>query len=97
MLINLKKDTYKLIIGNQVDKYLMKLAKKNKKDFKMLLNSIKELLNDPYDSISLKGKFENERRLRSGDYRIIFRINMKTDPYEVHIVKIGKRSNIYKK
>lgn len=96
MLISLKNDTYKLIIDSQADKYLMKLSKKNKKDLKTILNSIKKISNNPYNSAILKGGVKKERRVRQGDYRIIFRINKETKPHQIRIIKIGKRTNVYK-
>lgn len=97
MLIILRKNTYNIIIDPLVDKYLQKLSNKNKKDFKLLIKYIKELSENPYKSISLKDSFQKERRFRKGDYRIIFKIKTKTNPNEIIILKIGKRSNIYKK
>jgi len=97
MLINLKKDTYKLIIDKKADKYLKKLSKKNKHDLKSLLNSIKQISKDPHNSNNLKSNTKKKRKVRKGDYRIIFRIDTETKPTEIHIITIGKRKNVYKK
>lgn len=92
--MNLKKDIkYKINIKKPVDKYLMKLSKKNKKDLKIILTAIKEISNNPYNSVRLTDKTEKERRIRKGKYRIIFTINTELD--EIQILKIGKRTSIY--
>ena len=75
MWMSLKKNLdYNLVIKPSAKKYLIKLSKKNKKDSNILLNSIKKISNNPYDSISLKSRINKERRVRIGDYRIIFKI-----------------------
>ena len=93
MLINLKKDTYKVIISPQADKFLKKIAKRNKKDFKKLVKAIEAISKNPYYSIPLKNTNNKERRVRKGNYRIKFIIYN----YKVVIIRIGKRSNIYNK
>ena len=94
MLMSLKKDTkYKINIKNQADRYLIKLSKKNKKDFKMLLDSIKNIPKDPYDSKPLHNNFKGLKRVRKGEYRIIFRI----DKSIITILIVGKRNSVYKK
>ena len=94
MLINLKKDIkYKLVIDPKADKYLLKLSKKNKKDFDKLLTLIKELPIDPYNSKPLKNNEKGLRRLKKGGYRLVFKIANST----IVILDIGKRNNVYKK
>ena len=96
MLINLRNTSYKLSFSNSSEKYLKKLRKRNKEDFDNLLNSIKSILNDPYDSKLLHGKFEGLRRIKYSNYRIVFFINNESNPQEILIIEIGKRKNIYK-
>jgi len=92
--MSLKKDTrYKLNIKNQADRYIIRLSKKNNKDFEMLLENIKKIPQDPYNSKPLHNNFKGLRRVRKGDYRIIFRINESM----ITILIIGKRNNVYKK
>ena len=96
--MNLKKNLdYNLVIKPSAKKYLIKLSKKNKKDSKILLESIKRIPNNPYNSISLKIGTSKERRIRIGDYRIIFKIIKDKDSLLIEIIRIGKRSSIYKK
>ena len=84
---------YKINIKKQADKYLLKLSKKNKKDFEILLGCVKNLPEDPYNSKSLHNNLKGLRRVKQGEYRIIFRI----DDSIIKILSIGKRSNVYKK
>lgn len=97
MLINLKKDTsYELIIESNPDRYLKKLNKQNQEDLKKLLKLLYSIPYNPYDSKPLHGKFEGLRRVRKGDHRIVFRINKNVNSYEIRILDIGKRKNVYK-
>ncbi len=56
-------------------KQLKKINKSNKKNVKMIVESIEKYANNPENNQNikvLKGKFETFKRLRSGNYRIIF-------------------------
>ena len=97
MLMNLKKDTsYKIIIEKNPDHFLKKLNKQNQKELKKLLKLIHSIPSNPYNSKSLLGKFQGLRRVKKGDYRIVFMINNKVVPHEIRILDIGKRKNVYK-
>jgi mRNA-degrading endonuclease RelE of RelBE toxin-antitoxin system len=98
MLMNLTEDMgYKILFSSNVDKFLKKLSKKNKKDLKIIREAIVSILQDPYDSKMLKGTFKDYRRIRKDPYRIIFKIKKnKNSKNEILILKIAKRSNIYK-
>lgn len=56
---------------------------------------IKNLAQDPFptDSIRLKGR--NERRIRQGDYRILYLVQ--EDIVTVFVIKVGHRKEIYRK
>lgn len=77
----------------EVIKYLKKTYKKDKKIYYLILSTLQEIIEDPYNSDLLKGIPKNRRKKRKGDYRIIFRIQ-KNDT--MRIIKIGHRKNIYK-
>ena len=92
--MSLKKDIkYKINVKKQADKYLLKLYKKNKRDFKILLAAIKNLSENPYDSKHLHENLRGLRRVKKGKYRIIFRV----DNSMIKILIVGKRVNVYKK
>ena len=86
---------YKLTFTSKAEKYLQKLSKKDEKRAKILLNTIKKILKDPYNSKLLKGKLKGTRRVREDPYRIIFRINKKSN--EIRILDLDRRSKAYKK
>lgn len=96
MLIILKNTSYKLIFSNSSDKYLKKLKKRNKDDFDSILKNIILIVANPYNSKLLHGKFKGLRRVKNGNYRVIFLIETKLNPPEIQIIEIGNRKNIYK-
>lgn len=73
------------------------------KDIATIPNNIKirikkaieqRLLNDPIKyGAPLRRSYQGYRKLRVGDYRIIYRVDEK----EIIILKIGHRSEVYKK
>ena len=98
MLINLKNTSgYNLIFDPKAEKYLKKLSRKDKKSSNIILNNIKKILIDPYNSISIKTSVFKERRVKAGDYRIIFIIVEDKNPPVIEITRIGKRATVYKK
>jgi len=62
---------------------------------KNILEKIEELFVKPQKGELLKGDLENLRRIRVGDYRIIYWVDK--EKKEILIVKIGRRGDIYKK
>ena len=62
---------------------------------KHILEKIEELAVKPQKGELLKGDLENLRRIRVGDYRVIYWVNK--EEKEILIVKIGRRGDIYKK
>ena len=87
---------YDLVFDPKAEKYLKKLLKKDKKTAQMLLDIIKKIHDNPYESDILKGYWAKSRKLRKGDYRIIFDIDNNSNPKEIVVLKIGKRNTIYK-
>ena len=95
-MVHLKNDLleYELIIPKTVEKYLLKLYKNDKKFFDLINKELIEIANHPQNYPKLHGKFTGCHKARKSNYRIIFEINEKNK--EVYIVRVGKRSNIYK-
>jgi mRNA interferase RelE/StbE len=60
-----------------------------------LVLRIEKLAQDPFpdDSIQLKGR--NERRIRQGDYRILYLVH--EDIVTVYVIKVGHRKEIYRR
>ncbi|MCL2116342.1 MAG: type II toxin-antitoxin system mRNA interferase toxin, RelE/StbE family [Methanobrevibacter sp.] len=92
----MKNTSYKLILSNNSEKYLKKLKKRNIDDFHNLLKNISLTVFNPYNSKVLHGKLKGLRRVKVGDYRIVFFIENKLNPPEIQIIEIGQRKNIYK-
>ncbi len=81
---------YNLRFKQSVAKDLNKLSQKEKI---RILNKIDEILiHRPLDFPQLKGPFAGLRKLRIGQYRVIFSVL----DNEVLILRIGHRSNVYK-
>ncbi|MDR3291185.1 MAG: type II toxin-antitoxin system RelE/ParE family toxin [Methanobrevibacter sp.] len=68
-------DEYKLIISKNLDKYLLKLSKKDQNYHDIIKEAKDEIKHNPYNSKNLTCKLQDYRRVRKGDYRIIFRID----------------------
>ena len=97
MLINLKNTSdYKLKFESRAEKYLKKLVIKDKKAAQIIFKAIGEILEDPYNSVIMKGNKKGFRRKKQGDYRVIFRINNLSNPPEIRIYVVGHRRNVYK-
>ena len=75
-------------------KQLRKIFKSDRKNAKMILSVIEEYSQNPgnrYDVKILKGKFEDLKRLRAGNYRIIFDENHVV----INIYEIKHRQEAY--
>jgi addiction module RelE/StbE family toxin len=84
----------KVIISPKAFKDLEKLYKKDKFNYEKIKEGIQEISKTPYRSNKMKHYLKGTRKIRKGDYRIIFIIH--THLCEIEILKIGKRNNIYK-
>lgn len=79
---------HELVVKNDIPKLTKTIKTRIKNDIEKKLTAHPEKFGKPLRK-SLKGY----RKLRSGDYRIIFRIEEKT----IKILLIGHRSVVYKK
>ena len=81
---------YKITYKKSVIRDLKKI---NKADLKKLISKIeKELSTKPESPPALKGEFAGLRKLRFGNYRVIYAILDK----EVLILRSGHRKEVYK-
>jgi mRNA interferase RelE/StbE len=73
------------------------LAKLSTEDQERCINSFEEICDNPYsgDTKHLKGFPPDVRRLRVGDYRIVYII--KTEVRKVYAIKVARREEIYEK
>jgi len=82
---------YSIQIEENSEKFLSKLDKKNRE---IILKKIYLLRENPFRSLKrLQGN--KLWRLRVGDYRVI--VDVIVSGNKIVVVRIGKRSNIYKK
>jgi addiction module RelE/StbE family toxin len=76
----------------------IKLTNRARKDLRRLPariraqlgEAIRSLADDPYQGIKLSGRWEGYRRVRSGKYRIIYRIS--NDELIIHYVRSRKEA-----
>ncbi|MBW1603721.1 type II toxin-antitoxin system RelE/ParE family toxin [Streptomyces sp. JJ66] len=61
-----------------------------------ILRKLTELLDDPYglDTTALVGSEADERRLRVGDYRVVYTVD--DGRLVVQVVRVGHRSEVYR-
>lgn len=85
---------YEVIFSKKTQKYLDKLAKKDKVLLRKFLEAAEEIGHFPYLGKKLKSHLTGYFRKRVGDYRIIYEIV--PEKGLVYIEKIGHRKEIYK-
>jgi len=83
---------YELTIPKHIDKKLIKLGKKDKDSLKKILEWFKEIINNSFKSSIMKHYFKGKRKIRKGNYRIIFDIS----DNEIMILDIIHRKKDYK-
>jgi len=84
---------YSIYFNRRIKKFLEKLDKSQKERIRTRLLS---LSNDPFigDVKKVEGR-ENVYRVRIGDYRVLYILDRKEK--EIYVVKIDKRSRVYRK
>jgi len=93
----LKKDTnYTIRLHPQVDRFLNRISKKDKKTLEIILKAIKEIRDNPHGCELIQGSLET-RKKRKGNYRILYRINKSTQQPLIEIAKVNHREKVYKK
>lgn len=81
----------KILFVKSAEKELLHL---NKTLGRRIIKKIGLIKNDPYGQNSQKLEGGKGYRIRIGDYRIIYTVNMKTQI--ILIIKIGHRRDVYK-
>lgn len=85
---------YKIVVHHRAAKYLKNLPENQKTRIKKKMN---QLANDPFEFRGVKammGEWEGYRRIRIGDFRIIFWIDR--EKQTIYIDFIGARGDVYK-
>jgi mRNA interferase RelE/StbE len=83
--------TYSLRIKASAAKALKRIAKE---DRTRLIDAIDRLRTEPTSGSALKGEFAGLRRLRVGDYRIIYEVIH--HELVVLVVRVGHRGTVYR-
>lgn len=81
--------------SNESDKYILKLDKPIRERIRKFARELQYLQNPRLRGEALTANLANLWKYRVGDYRLICRINDRE--LLILIVKIGHRSNIYKR
>lgn len=62
---------------------------------KVILKKISELADDPFQGKQLRGQFHHYRRIRIGDYRVIY--SVLKEFITIQILRVGSRGKVYKR
>ena len=86
--------TYNLFLTSQAKKELAKIRKGNPKIAQTISGAITRLEFNPNSGEFLHGDLKGRRKLRIGDYRIIYHIEKKA--LIIYILRIAHRKEVYK-
>jgi len=73
---------------------LRDLAKLPRRSQEQIVEAIERLKEKPLSGRQLSGPFHNLRRIRVGDYRVIY--HFKEDKLLILVLRIGHRKNVYR-
>ena len=76
-------------------RFLKEFKKLDENIQKRIKERIKELQDNPYKGVPLTAGFKGKYKIRVGEYRIIYTINLKEN--RVYLLAIGLRKNVYKR
>lgn len=85
---------YSVFLANQAKKELSKIKKGNPKSAKAISDALGLLSNNPYIGEFLHGDLKGRRKLRVGDYRIIYSIEK--NKFIICIFRIAHRKESYR-
>jgi len=85
---------YKLFLTNQARKELAKIQKGNLKAAQAISNALNQLEYDPDAGEFLHGDLKGRRKLRAGNYRIVYSIEKKN--LIILIFRIAHRKEAYR-
>lgn len=85
-------NNYKLLYTNKAYKEVKKLDPDVQR---RIIEAVEDLQRDPrpQNSKQLSGELSDYRRLRTGDYRVIYQI--KDEQLEIIVIRAGHRKDIY--
>lgn len=83
-----------LFLTNQARKELSRIKKGNAKTARSIADAISQLQNDPNMGEFLHGDLKGRRKLRVGDYRIIYSIEKQR--LIIYVFRIAHRKEVYR-
>ena len=83
--------SYEIELSQSTEKDLDKLGNKT---YDRILSKILALADDPKPPQSIKLTNREQRRIRIGDYRVLYEINEETQ--SIWIVSVGHRKEVYR-
>lgn len=85
--------TYKLLVTGRFEKDLRKLPR----SVQLRIAEVLTLLaRNPFAFEVLSGEFKGLRKIRVGDYRLIYRIDSQDDEKVVRLLFVAHRRSVYK-
>lgn len=85
--------TYKLLVTGRFEKDLRKLPRRVQLRIAEVLTL---LAGNPFAFEALSGEFKGLRKIRVGDYRLIYRIDSQDDEKVVRLLFVAHRRSVYK-
>ncbi len=85
---------YNLLLTNQAKKELARIKKGNPRTAALIANAISQLGFNPGLGDFLHGDLKGRRKVRVGDYRIIYRFER--DQLIIMILRIAHRKEVYR-
>lgn len=85
-------ESYRIVIKKSAAKEIEKIEKK---DRIRIVEKIRSLVSDPHPAGSKKLSGQEKYKIRQGNYRILYQIL--NEELVIYVVKVGHRSDIYKK
>jgi len=85
---------YKIVVHHRAAKYLQRLSEKQRTRIK---EALAQLAEDPFKLAGVKamlGEWDGYRRMRVGDFRIIFWVD--EDERIIYVDHLGARGDVYK-
>jgi mRNA interferase RelE/StbE len=84
--------TYKILVTHRFEKDFRKLPKNVQRRISDVLTL---LVDNPYAFEILSGEFKGLRKIRVGDYRLIYRIDSENSEKIVRLLFVAHRSSVY--
>ena len=85
---------YSILLTSQAKKELSKIKRGNIKSARLIINALEQLQQKPALGEFLHGDLKGRRKLRVGDYRVVYSIEK--DKLIVFILRIAHRKDVYK-